>query len=417
MRYLLQRPLPDELLTSVWVRTTRRAGLAIKPVTQALSNGRAWSPSFFSTGHLPDLAAFLGATPIELLWKHTIFPYATAFFEPVVFDGALRSALSTGMAAGGMGPVTQSVSDFVRLRRYCVECAREDRMQWGESYWRRAHNLPGVLICLQHGRVLRETTLRTMGTGAWSYLLPHEVPGIRVLRNCPSPFEIELARRSVAVLERPPAGLSGDLTSIHSPHGPGWYRETLDVQGLVSPGRQVSAQKLVSWAKRLGATKLTRLGFPEKDAGMEWLGLMVRPKISIPFSPLKHLVFETALALSRAEKQENRTPGAIVSVPRVAAATSDASGSRSLSELDHVTVGFSGFSKQVFAARDKQYAATLEAVIAGYLKRGECVRVKDALTEAGCFSYYKHHKDMYPRVSKVIVALRTSSASTRRIFV
>jgi hypothetical protein len=415
MRYLLQRPLPDELLSSVWLRTARRAGLPIGTVARALTGGRKWAPSFFHAGHLADLAPLLGMTPVELLWRHTVFPYASAFFELDVFEKALAAALSIGHAAAGMGAVTQSVSDHARYRRFCQVCAREDRKRWGESYWHRAHNLPGVLLCLAHNRVLRETELPTAGTRSWSYALPHEAAGERVLRARPGTFDVELARRSVAVLQRDcgwvgevqQVGLasggggkvSGEaLASMQVARPPSWYREALVKLGLLSFNRQVGVQQLIAWAQELVGGDVTRLGFLEKDANMAWLGLMVRPKIGIPFVPLKHLVFESLLG---------RVCGALP-----AGAAAEKAGPW---DLNHVPTGPTGRTDKRMALRDRQYATAVETVVQGYLKRGERVRVCDALTAAGCWAAFRHERDKYPRVASVVQALRMSVASARQI--
>ncbi len=410
MRYLLQRPLPDELLSSVWLRSARRAGLPIGTVARALTGGRKWAPSFFHAGHLADLAPLLGMTPVELLWKQTVFPYASAFFEPDVFEKALAAALSIGHAAAGMGAVTQSVSDHACFRRFCPVCAREDCKRWGESYWHRSHNLPGVLLCLAHDRVLRETELQTAGTRSWSYALPHEVVGRRVLHNRPSTFDAELARRSIAALERAQAGPGGVQASTQLGRPPDWYRDALMALGLLAPHRQVSTQQLIAWAKGIIRGNVAQLGFNEQDAGLLWLGLMVRPRVGIPFVPLKHLVFESILALAKTAGQARLAPGTVAATSVVK--TREVVGPL---DLNHAPSGPTGLTNNRSAERDRRYAAGVAAVVQGYLKRGEQVRVCDALTEAGCWSIFRHARAKFPRVSAVVLKLRRSNASARRV--
>jgi len=345
MRYLLQRPFPDELLGSVWIRTARRTGLPIRSVARALTNGRKWAPGFFTAGHLVELACVLGMEPLDLLWEHTVFPYATAFHAPEIFESAVAAAVSTGAAAIGMGAVTQSASDQVRFRRYCTRCAREERVAWGESYWHRSHNLPGVLMCLKHGNALRQTEVPS-GTRAWSSELPHELGGRRVSEMRPDAFETELARRSVELLQRPqrqPIAWE-----------PQMYRAALVDRGLLSPDRQLRASLLADWLREAAGGRLGRFGFNAKDEKLTWPALMTRPRTGIPFVPLKHLVFQTALALQ----------------PKLAEPV-----------LDHAPLGPSGRPREQL---DKQFAAAVRAVVREYIRQGERVRVCDALSEAGC---------------------------------
>ena len=41
--------------------------------------------------------------------------------------------------------------------RYCPDCAREDMERYGETYWHRMSQLPGVEYCLKHGTPIRDS--------------------------------------------------------------------------------------------------------------------------------------------------------------------------------------------------------------------------------------------------------------------
>jgi len=375
VRYLLARPLPDELLGSVWIRTVRRAGLPVRAVASAVT-GRKWAPGFFQVAHLTDLAPLLDMEPMALLWQHTVFPYTTAYFEQPVFETALSAALSIGIGAIGMGAVTQSASDLVPFRRFCTACAREDRHRWGESYWHRAHNLPGVLLCLRHGAVLRETSLRTTGWKDWDGQLPHQLSGKRLLHRRVTAFDTEVASRTVALL--------GREQGTPVARDPVRYRTQLIDGGLLTPTRQVNAQKLAQWVRgRMGGPPKD-YGFTGRDAEMRWLTLMVRPQSGHPFVPLKHLLFEAALATRPIAGQQ--------------------------ATVDHIPSGPSGRNTTDL---DRKYAAAVRRVVAGYVKRGERVRIQDALTEAGCWSTFRHAREQLPRVATAVLQLKTSEAAAR----
>lgn len=374
MRYLLQRPLPDELLSSALIRSARRAGVSIGTFTKMFT-GRKWEPGFFQAGHITDISAPLRIQPLELLWNHTVFSYSTRFFAADVFHKALAAAHATGHGATGMGAVTQSVSDHSRRRRFCSTCAKEDVRQWGESYWHRSHSLPGVLLCLRHGAILQQTALRISGLRTCSQALPHEVDGDKVLKGKLTLFDRELGRRSVAVLTRPfGEGQGRDIV---------WYRDALLAQGLLSPHRQVNVEKLAGWALGVIGRPLTKLGLVGDDLKLHWLALMVRPNTGIPFIPLKHLVFESALA---------------------------AYGCCTSPAVDHIPSGPSGQPEDEL---DRRYAAALKVVIRRYRARGEKVRISDAMTEAGCWSAFRHARERFPRTATVLEKLRNSPQSMR----
>src|SRR5258707_529671 len=59
------------------------------------------------------------------------------------------------------GVVLQSMSSICRpefLRR-CPDCVKSDRQQYGEAYWHRLHQVPGVRICPIHDCVLEDSAV------------------------------------------------------------------------------------------------------------------------------------------------------------------------------------------------------------------------------------------------------------------
>jgi len=373
VRHLVQRPLPGELLTSALIRTCRRAGLSIGAVTRVLSNGRKWTPGFFQASQLTDLAEHIRMQPIELLWKHSVFPYVTAFYDPGLFQRVLASALTTGTTASCVGPVTQSASDQVRFRRFCGRCALEDERHWGESYWRREHNLPGVLVCLKHRSALRRTKLRTSGAGAWSYLLPMEVSGAPVLRGRPSLVDLEVAERSVALLHRPMHEVGRD---------PAWYRQQLLDRNLISPERQISRRLLIAWARSRLGSRISLLGLAKKQQNLEWLALMVRPRETIPFIALKHVIFESLIS------REGRGDASLNYVP-------------------------SGPSRRSTLALDRESAARFREIVRSHVRTGTKLRICDAMTQVGCWAQFRHDRARFPRLRDALQEFRLSDACLR----
>jgi len=374
------RPQQDELLSSCLARACRRAGLPIGTVMQALTGGRKWAPGFFQAGHVVELADVLGMQPMDLLWRHTVFPYATAFLTPAVHAAALEAALATGPRAVGMGAVTQSVSDQVQFRRYCLVCAREELQRFGESYWHREHNLPGVMVCMAHRRVLWECDLRASSGPTWSVHLPHEVAGVRVLARSPAPLHWALAERAAALLNR--------LCEVPVVRGPAWYREALVAKGLLSLGRTVCAQALMDWgssglvaAQRGGTATGRYLGLRERETRFDWLPLMVRPRVGTPFVPLKHLLFEALITVQ----------------PQMSSETAG--------RLDYVSSGPSGRDA---SALDRAYETAVRVALARHRSTGHRVRVSDVLGEVGCWSAFRHDRQRFPRVARAVAGLRWS---------
>lgn len=372
LRCLVRRPLDDELTSSAWVRTCRRVGLPIAAVTKAIL-GKKWYPGFFQGGYLRDTAACTLTTPDLLLDYHTVFPYSTAFYRSETVEAARAAALAVGVEARGVGAVTQSVSDLVPRRRWCPMCAADDFEAWGESFWRRTHNLPGVLVCLTHSRPLRQSALPTYGKGCWTTLLPHECGEGQAVAPRPTAFLSEVARQSISLL-RPE----------HRDGSTGWYRRRLCMLGLVSPARDVNASSLTGWVKGLAGRDLPLLGFRGRDVELSWLSLMVRPGVDVPFIPLKHVVLRAAMKLST-----GRTAGA----------------------LDHVPTG----PRPHVHLQDEAYANRLRELIADRVRAGRLVGVTEALTELGCWASFRHGRERFPLLSHEVGLLRSSRSALRRL--
>ena len=268
--------------------------------------------------------------------------------------------------------VVQGVSDYVRFRRFCSACARSDLARWGESYWHVAHNLPGVLICTVHRRRLQVTTLPTAGPRSWSYALPHEVYGQSALGRTATGYQRELANRSVSRICCPSAS--------EPTHTPEWYRCALEERGLVPPGRAVSGNALVQWFSHAVGSNTSALGLPQKEADLKWVTLMNRPAINIPFTPLKHLMLETALAMEHS------------------------------SDAGMLTHKPAGMSKRPTAERDEQCATSLLALMSDRKNLAKSLRLSELLAEIGCWSQYRHGRARYPLVSAAIKALRALDA-------
>lgn len=374
MRYLLPSFRPDELLGGWWIRAVRRVGLPVRTVARLVA-GRKWAPGFLQVARVTELATELGVQPDDLLWRHTVFPYATGFFEASVFEKALQAAKASGTAATGMGAVTQGVSDLVRYRRFCAACAREDRDRWGESYWHREHQLPGVLMCIKHGTALRGTTLRSVGQNLWLDVLPHEVRGHQLLRRPLSAFDKELAARSVELLNRQPnAPVVWNAL---------WYRRRLLELGLLPEGRHVNVARLQDWFRASGLASPGHYGFSSEAWDLSWLAFFFRPGASHRHIPLKHLLLQTALEL--------QSP---VAQPLV----------------KHVP---SGPSARGTAMRDKEYSDAIRKLVTAYVRKGERVRVCDALTQVGCWTTFRHARNAFPRTAQAVAELKASPAACR----
>lgn len=377
---LAPRPFHDELLSSTWSRMATRTRLPISRLTFIVL-GCKWTPGVFQPGHIEQTAGMLRMSPIDLVLRHTVFGYSTAYMAQHSYDAALKFALSIGVDARKVGAITQSVSDHTQFRRYCMRCATEDLANVGVSYWRRAHNLPGVFICLKHRATLFEdTSLSTRGRTTWTQVQPHESNGkqIEIASAKRRHFLTKFAELSIAAMRPRTQGAPGS-----SARG---YRQELIRRELLSTGRPIDCEALVRLVRRKMAGPLpTPLAMTCKDSDdLSWLPLMLRPGSRLTFVPLKHLVLQTAIELSDDEGRFS---------------------------LDFRPEGCRANDRDRV---DAESSIMLRMAVDQALDRAQKLSVTQTLKDLGCWQLYRHNSRLLPLLSAEVLRLRLSDASLRK---
>lgn len=92
-----------------------------------------------------------GYSADHLIDGHTLVPFYAAFMRPERL-ATLRSAMTTtpGPRRTKAPVLFAKQACPSRFLRYCPTCLEEDRRQYGEGYWHRGHQLPGIEICPDH---------------------------------------------------------------------------------------------------------------------------------------------------------------------------------------------------------------------------------------------------------------------------
>ena len=112
--------------------------------------------------HIPShLDAFCASTQLALGSAETIvqtattLPYYTKFRSQDVAASVLK--LVGGNSSHGVAQtlgMAKTVNHAHPARRSCHMCIQTDKAEFGFAYWRRDHQLPGVLVCQKHGTAL-----------------------------------------------------------------------------------------------------------------------------------------------------------------------------------------------------------------------------------------------------------------------
>lgn len=373
------RLYPDELVSSGLIRCCRRYGLTTKPLRSVVLGVPYWQSRFLCFNSLPSLARVFRVPEEVILWEHTTFPYASAFLDAVTYAKALE-CVGREAAGSRLGAISQNATVGRGFRRYCSECAAEDRANYGESYWHRAHNLPGIEVCQTHGRYLRASDIPVDLAFRLGLNLPSEGRSGQTGKGSPPPQLIQLAEASANALRSRPDNRTGPPTAEH-------YRETARDHGLLREGSQVSGLRLNHLlTETFGNAFLDRWGVKPERKESSWASLMLRDRCHVPFVPLKHMLLDIALRSPRHQ---------------------------SSLQLDHQP---SGPSARRAPELDAVASRTARAVLKKLLSSGATgVTTEAFLRQAGYFRAYQERFRELPRLRAVVLKFRAGPASVKRL--
>ncbi|MGG6297977.1 TniQ family protein [Leptolyngbya sp. AN02str] len=158
-------PYPDELLYSNLTRYHIRSGN--RSFKQTLFEVLGYFPQQLCNLDLPNnLQSLISHTPVstkfnveDVIYNSTLYPFYKIFLtQPEAF--LLKDLMKKKVGK----PIFQVAKIAVIERdvhgqflRFCDQCLEEDLQKYGEAYWHRTHQVPGVLVCLEHEKLLNDS--------------------------------------------------------------------------------------------------------------------------------------------------------------------------------------------------------------------------------------------------------------------
>lgn len=156
---------PDELLYSICARYSDAVQYAYKKaVNEELFGSRATAHISLPC-RLDHLVAQLPPSSTyrvdRIIDNHTLLPFYSPFISParVKVIRANMKGSNTVKAHVTSGVGASSIQPPLWLR-FCPVCAEEDKKRWGEYYWHRLHQLPGINVCAEHLTLLVDSAVR-----------------------------------------------------------------------------------------------------------------------------------------------------------------------------------------------------------------------------------------------------------------
>lgn len=247
MHSFFPTPYPDELSYSVLARY------------HLYSGNKSYKQTTFELFDTYNAAAFIDLTgsikrivqrlPMEseltaeiIVKNHTLFPFY-AHFVPQERAEMVREHMinsGTGGIHSTLGLVASNIKMPIHLR-YCPECTSEDIQKHGETYWRRIHQLPGIMACHKHNQTLMNSTVQLSFLSKREYVVANG-------QNCSGSLSANLMEtdllhmRDLAKLAN--SILQGDYKAKQKDFFRKRYIEFLQEAGYVTEGGRVYKEKL-----------------------------------------------------------------------------------------------------------------------------------------------------------------------------
>lgn len=180
----LPEPYPDENCYSILCRYAVRTGSlsSFHLSVMLYGNTMPLTGLMYKPFRTTDIERWTGTGECGIRYgeDHSCLQYFSVFMESE--DSALLKTCIDGMAtpAGQTKRISRKCS-LTQIRKerlwYCPACVTEDFRAYGETYWRRLHQMPGVSYCPVHrirlcesGLPVKETNYRIFPA---SYVLIH----------------------------------------------------------------------------------------------------------------------------------------------------------------------------------------------------------------------------------------------------
>lgn len=298
---LAPTPRENETLYSVLARLGHYLNSAdARPLMQGLMGRRSAIASSDLPGGLSSLVRDIVADQREaaidrIIDRLTVFPYYTAF-TPAEVRNTVRHAMRSDVT----GIYTRLGLAAFKLRppshlRFCLACLEDMETQYRDLWWRREHQLPGVLVCPKHGVALRLSSIDP-GSSRHSFVAAsravcgyYALPEIEGVGDAAMGLLRDLARRAAGLLDTPPAAIS-HVERVRR------YRERLADVGLMRSAKRLDVAKLQlafrdRWANLPELIPGLNLG---DDTECSWLTGMLRTGRRASH-PIQHLLLGAML--------------------------------------------------------------------------------------------------------------------------
>ncbi|WP_107937232.1 TnsD family transposase [Ureibacillus chungkukjangi] len=285
-------PYPDELLYSVLARYHVRAGNTSPKITTEELFGKRTVRSVWD---LPaNLNALLKNTgdywnAEQLILNYTMYPYYAAFLLPQqakkIKQAMMNDEGSTIHTRIGMAASNVKLKENFWV---CSHCIKDDMETYGETYWRRIHQCPGVFFCPTHEVELEETIVSVRDFNQHEYIVATAL--VKRRKNNMGELKKEEIQLLKAISQSSYSLLTTNYLQKDNNSLRDKYLELLKQNEYATPNGRVKRDRLYSGFKaKFSSRCLELLQSTVEFVEADWL-TMIFQKHRKSFHPIRHLL-------------------------------------------------------------------------------------------------------------------------------
>ena len=298
----LPKPYDDELLYSVFARAIAYLAPTADFTVRKLLFGRGPCSALFGA-RLDELAKFTkpvwGLSWQEILERHTLVSFYGRFLPCDQLSRCLEIArFGGGTISAMLGLQNQNNVISPVYLRFCRSCALDDVAAYGETFWRRSHQLSGAIVCTTHAEVLSLSraaivSKRNTTQDATNFIDFDSGHHCAALNSQERSLAERVSVRCIAFLHGTPTDWKGvDL--------PSQYNRSARVLGYLEGTRnskRLSQQELKhKFSEFYGGELLNKIGCNcNFEPYSTWITEIFRQSSKSPFHPLFHALVQVFL--------------------------------------------------------------------------------------------------------------------------
>lgn len=294
------RIYPDELLYSVIARYQKHVGEPPQTLSNLELLGKGYViPSLDMQNGIRSLTSSLSSaahmSDDHVLDEMTLFNYLVAYVDTRLTN-RVRSAVLSGIVSGWYVRLGYAAFKVNRLTsmRFCMQCRERMLNDFGELYWRRAHQLPSVLLCTEHQQSLYLSQVDIQPISRHRFIAAdtdnNPIDALPIISICDEKalsILVEIATASESLL---------DLTSQKKTLG-GWtshYRRQLEEAGFMSVNGRIKMKRLHDDISLFYHGLDNQIPGFKTNPSLSWVSKLARKQRSLTH-PLHHLLFQSYL--------------------------------------------------------------------------------------------------------------------------